>query len=95
MVKFGKLKKKYYINSMADTSIKTRKLKKADGTVAITWDGKLHSWDEPALVHPDGKKEYYIHGIKYTLDGWKEARRNREGLPWFKNPSMTNTRSAG
>ena len=77
---------------MAD---KTRKLKKADGTVAIIWDSKLHSWDEPALVHPNGKKEYYIHGIQYTHDGWKEARRNREGLPWFKNPSITNQRSAG
>ena len=46
---------------MAEKIEKTRRLKKADGTVAITWDGKLHSWDEPALVHPTGKKEYYIH----------------------------------
>ena len=95
MVKFGELKKIYYIDSMAEKIEKTRRLKKADGTVAITWDGKLHSWDEPALVHPTGKKEYYIHGIQYTFDGWKEARRNREGLPWFKNPSITNQRSAG
>jgi hypothetical protein len=71
-----------------------RKLKKPDGTVAITFDGKLHSWDEPALVHPDGKKEYYINGVKYSFDDWKEARRNRSGLPWYKNPSMK-SRNAG
>ena len=73
----------------------TRKLTKADGTVAYVWENKLHNWEGPALIHPDGKKEYHIHGIPYTLDSWKEARRNREGLPWFKNPSMTNTRNAG
>jgi hypothetical protein len=40
----------------------------------------------PALI-PEGdkrKREYHIHGIQYTEDGWKEARRNREGLPWYK-----------
>jgi hypothetical protein len=62
----------------------SRKLKKADGTVAWVFDGKLHNWEEPALILPDGKKEYYIHGIQYTFDDWKEARRNREGLPWYK-----------
>ena len=61
-----------------------KKLKKPDGTVAITYEGKLHSWDEPALVFPDGKKEYYLNGIKYSFDAWKEARRNREGLPFYK-----------
>jgi hypothetical protein len=57
----------------------TRKLTKADGTVAYVWENKLHNWEGPALIHPDGKKEYHIHGIPYSLDGWKEARRNREG----------------
>ena len=72
----------------------SKKLTKADGTVAYVWEGKLHNWEGPALITGEGKKEYHIHGIKYTLDGWKEARRNREGLPWFKNPSM-NSRQAG
>ena len=66
----------------------TRKLTKADGTVAYVWENKLHNWEGPALIHPDGKKEYHIHGIPYTLDGWKEARRNREGLPFYKQSGM-------
>ena len=64
----------------------TRKLKKEDGTIAYIWEGKLHNWEGPALI-PEGdnrKREYYIHGIKYSEDAWKEARRNREGLPWYK-----------
>ena len=62
----------------------TRKLSKPDGTIAYVWNGKLHNWDDAALIHPDGKKEYYLHGIQLTQDDWKEARRNREGLPWYK-----------
>jgi hypothetical protein len=64
----------------------TRRLKKEDGTIAYIWEGKLHNWEGPALI-PGGdnkKREYYIHGIKYSEDSWKEARRNREGLPWYK-----------
>ena len=74
----------------------SKKLTKTDGTIAYIWEGKLHNWEGPALI-PEGdnkKREYYIHGIKYTHEGWKEARRNREGLPWYKNPSM-NSRNAG
>jgi len=66
-----------------------KKLVKADGTIAHVWEGKLHCWDGPALIYPNGKKEYHIHGIPYTLDQWKEIRKNREGLPWFKSPSTT------
>jgi len=58
----------------------SKKLKRADGTIAWVWEGKLHNWDEAALIHPDGKKEYYIHGIKYTLDGWKEAKLNVQSI---------------
>ena len=64
----------------------SKKLTKVDGTVAYVWEGKLHNWEGPALI-PEGdnrKREYHLHGIKYTEDGWKEARRNREGLPWYK-----------
>jgi hypothetical protein len=65
----------------------SKKLTKADGTVAYIWEGKLHNWEGPALL-PEGnnrKREYYIHGIKYTEHGWSEARRNRSGLPWYKS----------
>jgi hypothetical protein len=64
----------------------SKKLTKADGTIAYVWEGKLHNLEGPALI-PEGdnrKREYHLHGIKYTEDGWKEARRNREGLPWYK-----------
>jgi len=68
----------------------SRKLTKADGTIAYIWEGKFHNWDGPALI-PEGdnrKREYYIHGIKYSEDAWKEVRRNRQGLPWFKQASV-------
>ena len=43
----------------------SRKLRKADGTIAYIWDGKLHRWDGPALI-PEGdmkRKEYYLYGL--------------------------------
>jgi hypothetical protein len=64
----------------------SKKLVKADGTIAYVWEGKFHNWEGPALI-PEGnnrKREYYIHGIQYTEEAWKEMRRNREGLPWYK-----------
>jgi hypothetical protein len=75
---------------MSEQYEKTKKLIKADGTIAYVWNNKFHSWDGPALI-PEGdmkKREYYIHGIRKTEDEWKEARRDREGLPWYKNPSL-------
>jgi hypothetical protein len=53
---------------------------------------KMHNWDGPAvdpLTEEDkSKKEYYLYGKKLTLEQWEEARKNREGLPWYKNASM-------
>jgi hypothetical protein len=70
---------------------KSRKLiKPEDGTIAYTWDGKLHNWDGPALL-PEGKTknaEYYLYGIQKTEEDWKEMRRQREGIPFYKNQSM-------
>jgi hypothetical protein len=34
----------------------SRRLVKSDGTVAMTWDNKLHNWEGPALITPEGKK---------------------------------------
>jgi hypothetical protein len=31
-----------------------------------------------------GEREYYINGIKYTEEKWKEILQSREGLPWYK-----------
>jgi hypothetical protein len=64
----------------------TKKLKKADGTIAYVWEGKLHNWEGPALITPEGKKEYHIHGIPYTEENYKEALRNRTGVPPMKDP---------
>jgi hypothetical protein len=65
----------------------TKKIKLPDGSTACIWEGKLHNTDGPALVYENGKKEYYIHGIKYTEKQWKEHCKQREGLPWFKSSS--------
>ena len=68
----------------------SRKLKKADGTVAFVWDGKLHNWEGPALI-PEGierKGEYYLYGVQKTKGEWNEMRKLREGLPYYKNQSM-------
>ena len=53
----------------------SKKLKKADGTIAYVWDNKLHNWDGPALI-PEGKNknaEYHLYGIKHTKEEWSDA----------------------
>ena len=64
----------------------SRKLTKADGTIAYIWEGKFHNWEGPALI-PEGnnrKREYYINGIKMSENQWNEALKGREGLPFYK-----------
>ena len=64
----------------------SKKLTTADGTIMYTFDGKLHNWEGPALI-PEGnnrRREYYINGIKYTEEKWKEMLQSSEGLPWYK-----------
>lgn len=72
---------------------KSRKLiKPEDGTIAYTWDGKLHNWDGPALILEGNEKkaEYYLYGLQKTKEDWNELRRQREGIPFYKNQSMKN-----
>jgi hypothetical protein len=67
----------------------SKKMTKADGTIAYTFDNKLHNWEGPALI-PEGnnrKREYYLNGIQLTESEWKAARKEREGLPWYKGAS--------
>ncbi|MDB4344625.1 hypothetical protein OAA39_00225 [bacterium] len=67
---------------------KSKRLKTPEGTIAYYWDGKLHNWEGPALI-PEGdnrKREYYIYGIQYSEDEWKDRKRDGKGLPWFKDP---------
>jgi hypothetical protein len=70
----------------------SKKLKTADGTIMYMFDGKLHNWEGPALI-PEGntrKREYYLNGIKYTEEKWKEACKSREGLPFYKQSGTNN-----
>ena len=48
----------------------------------------LHNEDGPALINKQQrKKEYYLNGIQYDKDTWKEIMKGKEGLPWYKNPA--------
>jgi hypothetical protein len=67
-----------------------KRLVKADGTIAYIFDNQYHNWEGPALI-PEGnlrQREYYIHGIKKTEKEWKDARKNRSGLPFYKQSGM-------
>ena len=69
-------------------------IKPEDGTIAyvITIDGvtKLHNWDGPALINEvQKKKEYYLNGILYDFEKWKEIKKAGEGLPWYKQSGST------
>ena len=77
---------------MSEKWEQSKRLKKADGTIAVVWEGKLHNWDGPALI-PEGnnrKAEYHIYGIKYIKEEWNERRKQRTGVPYYKNQSMKN-----
>jgi hypothetical protein len=77
---------------MLNQDYKTRTLTTPEGATIIYFDGKLHSWDEPALKYPKETKlkpEYYLYGIQYTKEEWIEARRDRHGVPPDKNPQVT------
>ena len=76
---------------------KPTKTKTPDRTVLHHWDGKLHNWEGPALI-PEGvyrNREYYIYGIRYTEEEWKEIKRDRNGVPWYKNPAMRESARQG
>ena len=56
---------------------------------------KHHNWEGPAIepfeADSEYKKEYYLYGKQLTFEEWSEVRKDREGLPWYKNPSMRGT----
>ena len=52
----------------------------------------FHNEEGPALVNKEQKrKEYYLNGIEYDFETWNEIQKGKEGLPWYKNPSMKGT----
>ncbi len=66
---------------------KTRKLKEGvndkNDPNAYKEEWVLHNTDGPALIKPDGKKEYYFWGIYQgnTPEVIRELKRNHTGLP--------------
>ena len=59
-------------------------------TLEINGENKLHNWEGPALINEKQKlKEYYLNGIQYTMDGWKDIKKSGEGLPWYKQSGST------
>jgi len=71
---------------MASKEKKLRKVTTADKTIMYVWDGKLHNWNGPALIPQGDKKkaEYYINGIKYSKEKWKEIKKDHEDISEFK-----------
>ncbi len=61
-----------------------QKLRTPEGTVVYYMEGKMHNWDGPAFIPVDGKPQYYIYGVKYSREDWEAAKRDWEGLPWYK-----------
>ena len=55
---------------------------------------RFHRWDGPAIQPLNRESEFskgwYLHGIPYTEDTYNQLMQQREGLPWYKNPSMKN-----
>ena len=49
---------------------------------------KYHRYDGPAIEplnkNSEYKKEYYLGGIRYDVEEYKELMKQREGLPWYK-----------
>ena len=59
-------------------------------TLEINGENKLHNWEGPALINESQKKkEYYLNGIQYTIDEWKDIKQSGEGLPWYKQSGST------
>ena len=62
-------------------------------TLEINGENKLHNWEGPALINETKKlKEYYLNGIQYDFEMWKEIKKSGEGLPWYKQSGMKGAR---
>ena len=60
--------------------------------VDLGYKAVFNNEDGPALINKEQKrKEYYLNGIEYDFDTWNEIMKGKEGLPWYKNPSMKGT----
>ena len=74
-----------------ENEFKTKTFTSPDGIKRTIFDGKLHSWEGPAVQYPKEMKkkdEYYVYGIQHTKDQWLEAKRDTNGVPPDKNPQI-------
>ena len=71
---------------MAQKLEPVKRLRKADGTIIYALNGKVHNWDDAAVIHPNGKKEYWLFGIQYTKDEFLDRKREEKGIPPVKDP---------
>ena len=84
-------KKKYRTRTL--TKIEKDGSKTTISTLEINGENKLHNWDGPALINKgQKKKEYYLNGILYDFEMWKEIKKSGEGLPWYKQSGMKGAR---
>ena len=62
--------------------------------IALDMNGRIvfHSEKGPALINKEQRrKEYYLNGIEYDYETWNEIMKDKEGLPWYKNPAFKGT----
>jgi hypothetical protein len=76
---------------MAQKLEPVKRFKATDGRVIHMLNGKLHNWDDAAIIHPNGKKEYYLFGILYTKDEFLDRKREEKGIPPAKDPKYDST----
>jgi hypothetical protein len=98
MKEFGDVEVQGFVRTGGKKKYRTRKLSKIeeDGsktivyTLEINGENRLHNWEGPALVNEEQKKkEYYLNGIIYDFEKWKEIKKSGEGLPWYKQSGST------
>ena len=98
MKDFGDIEIEGFKRTGGKKKFKTRKLSRIeeDGsktiayTLEINGENKLHNWEGPAIINEiQRKKEYYLNGIQYTMDEWKDIKKSGEGLPWYKQSGST------
>ena len=98
MKEFGDVEVQGFVRTGGKKKYRTRKLSKIedDGsktivyTLEINGENKLHCWDGTALINEvQKKKEYYLNGILYDFEKWKEIKKAGEGLPWYKQSGST------
>ena len=98
MKDFGDIEVQGFKRTGGKKKYRTRKLSRIedDGTKTVVYtleingENKLHNWEGPAIINEiQRKKEYYLNGIQYTMDEWKDIKKSGEGLPWYKQSGST------